>query len=214
MIVPVMAGGDHLPQHRYRVRHGAAINPAVQVAVGAGDLHLDIAETPHPDVDRRRVEAEHGRIADQDDVGLEEVRMCAHEFRQVGAADLLFAFDDEFDVGGQGLCLDHRLEGLYMHIELALVIGGTPGIDLPVFYHGLEGTTMPQIERVCGLDIIMPIHQYGRFTFIDDLLPIHDRVALRGIDLRFVNTGIQQALFYRFGAFQHIRPVFAPRADR
>ena len=70
MIVGVVAGGDHLRQDGNGIGYGPAVDAAVQVTVSAGDFHLYIGEAPDPDVDGGGVHAEHGRIADEDDIRL------------------------------------------------------------------------------------------------------------------------------------------------
>src|SRR5258708_3417211 len=213
MVIPVVAGGDHLCQDGYRVGDGSAINAAVQVAVGAGDFDLDIGKTAYPDVDRGCIEAQHGRITDEDDVGPEQVLMGGNEFGQVGTADLFFPFDNELDIGRQGARLHHGLEGLYVHIELAFVVGAAAGIYLSVPDHRFERAAMPQLQGIGRLYVVVAIDQDRGFGLVGYFLAIDDRMSIRRVYLGFVDTSVQQALFHRGCADYHVRAVLAAGAD-
>ena len=65
MVVFIMAGGDHPGQDCGRIGHCATIHPTVQVAVGAGHFHFNVAESTNAGIYRWRIHADHGRIADQ-----------------------------------------------------------------------------------------------------------------------------------------------------
>jgi hypothetical protein len=100
-----------------------------------------------------------------------------------------------------------------MHIELSLVIGGTAGKDLSVLNGRVEGTAMPELEGVGRLDIIMPVDKHRGFAGIGYFFAVDDGMAIGRVDFRLVDAGIEQPLFYRIGAFQHIGFVFAAGAD-
>jgi hypothetical protein len=100
-----------------------------------------------------------------------------------------------------------------MHEELAFVVGGATGVDPAVFDHRFERAAMPEFEWVRGLYVIMPIYEDRGFGRIDDLFSVDHGVAGGGIDFCFVDTRIQQPLFYRLGTFEHIGFVFAPGGD-
>src|ERR1700754_697431 len=139
--------------------------------------------------------------------------MCGDEFGQVRAADLFLPFDDEFYIGWKGIGLHHGLKRLYVHIKLPLVVGAATGVDLPVFDDRIERPAMPELEGIGWLYVVMAIDQYSWTAGVGDLLAIDYRVTFRRIDLGFVDTGVEQALFHCVGAFLHVRLVLAAGAD-
>ena len=101
-----------------------------------------------------------------------------------------------------------------MHEELALVVGRAAGIDLSVFDDGIEGTTVPEFQRIGRLHIVVTVDQHSRLARIGDLFAIDDGMTIGRIDLCFVDAGLQEPLFDGLGALEHIGFVFAARADR
>ena len=70
--------------------------------------------------------------------------MRPEKFRQIGAADLLFAFDDKREVAGQGgTGFQIGFDGLEMRKVLALVVGRTAGKNRAAGNAGLERRRLP-----------------------------------------------------------------------
>ena len=140
--------------------------------------------------------------------------MAADEFRQVGAADLFFSFDDELDVGGEGIGLHHGLQGLDVHVKLPFVIGGTPREDLAVLYDRIEGAAVPELQRIRRLYIIMPVDEDGGFGWVGDLFGVDDGMPFGGVDLGLAGAGVEEPLSYGFRTFFQVFLMLAAGADR
>ncbi len=96
------------------------------------------------------------------------------------AADFLFPLDYELELQGQlAGRVDPGLRALEMREHLPLIVGGPPGVEIPVADGGLEGGRFPLIQRVGGLYVVMAIDQHRRGARHRRRLGVHDRVARR-----------------------------------
>ena len=84
-----------------RVGHRAAERSGMQIGAAAAQVDLEVHQTAQAVADRRHAAREHRRVGDDDDVGAELVLVRADEVVEVGAADFLFALEDELDVHRQ-----------------------------------------------------------------------------------------------------------------
>ena len=86
--------------------------------------HVESYEAPHAERRRRDIGCDHRRVGNDDHIGGKPVALALEQVLEVGAADLLFAFDQELQVDRQG---SHFAEQapyrLGLHEDLALVVG-------------------------------------------------------------------------------------------
>src|SRR4051794_19132079 len=147
----------------------------MQVAIGGGDLELLIEQTAQRGRDRGRVAVPHAGVADQHVVSLKLVLVGFDEGHEVLRADFFLAFDQESDVDRQRP--RHPLPGAAGFDEghdLALVVlGAARHDDLAtigmVGHNRLEWRTVPELERIDGLHIIVAVEQHMRTAARDAL---------------------------------------------
>ena len=166
--VVVPYGAENFRQQPDRVLRRAAEHAGMQVAVGAGDLHVLIDQSAQRGGDRRRLGVPHGGVADQRQVELELVGIVAHELEQMLRAAFLLALDHGGD--RQRQLAGDRLEGAAGLDEghgLAFVVAG-PARDDDLAAAGqrldarLERRRLPQVQRIDRLHVIMAIEQHAR----------------------------------------------------
>src|SRR6185437_13537914 len=103
----------------------------VQVGVGADDVDLPVRESTEGVTDGRNAAVEHGAIRDHDEVGAQTLPLGVDQRRQVFAADLFFAFDDELQVDRQATDrLKVGLRRLQVNVRLSLVVGRATGVEV------------------------------------------------------------------------------------
>ena len=145
-VVGVVQLGQDFDQRQRRVVHRAAVEPAVQVVVRPLDLDLDVGHAAQAVGDGRLVDRRHRRVADDADIGLEQIEVRFDEGAQVGRGDLLFAFEQELQVDRRAIArLQVRLQRLDVDEELPLVVGRAAGVDLAVLDDRLERRRVPAI---------------------------------------------------------------------
>ena len=211
--VLVVQRGYHLAEYVDGVGHGAAIDAAVQVVVGTGDLHFPIAEAAQAAGDAGGVLCYHACVADQDDVGAQQLLVLLAEAVEAATAYLLLALEHEFDVAGQLAGLDHELESLGLHEALAFVVVGSAGPNLVVLDDGLEGFGVPQVEGLDGHHVVVAIDQHGGFGGVYLFLAVYHGVAVGGHHLGVVAARGEQQLTPAVGAAHHVVLVLALGTD-
>ena len=168
--VVVMQAAENTGQHPDRVLRAAAEDAGMQIAVGGLDLDLVIDEPAQRGGDRRRVLVPHAGVADQREVGLQVGLVLLEERHEVLRADFFLALDDDGDVDRQRS--RHRLPGaagLDEGHQLPLVVlGAARDDDLAavgmVGHDRLERRTVPQVQRIDRLHIVMAVEQHVRPT--------------------------------------------------
>ena len=213
----VVQGGDHFAQCRAGIDHRSAEMSRMQVARGAFDRYLEIRKPAQAGHHRGLILARHRGVGNQYHVAGQLPGMVAHESVQVGRTGFLFAFDQEFDVAGQGAAAHHVFEGQHVHVHLSLVVVGSPGQDRPFGVQvglsddGVEGRVLPQFQRLDRLYVVVSVHQHGRQGGVEYLFGHYGRmtagfhhagpVGTRG--QKFGHQGIRHAA--------HVVPVGAYR---
>ena len=148
-------------QHVGRIGHRTAEEPRVEVLVGSRHLDFHVGQAAQAAGDRGSLHRDHRGVRDEDDVGLEQLLVAAAEVVEALRADLLLALEHEFHVAGQRARRTHRLEGLGVHPELALVVVGAASPDAAVYYDRLEGLRAPLLARVDGHDVVVSVDKHG-----------------------------------------------------
>jgi hypothetical protein len=163
--IGVMQVGDDPGEHVDRVARRAAEEAGMQVAIGAGDLHLEIGEAAQAGGDGRGGTVPHGGVADQHHVAAEFFAVGRDPFGKPLRAALLGALDEDGDAAGQLAAHgDVGAAGLHEGHHLALVVGGAAPDDLfptfPVLGDvRLEGGRLPQVEGIDRLHVVMAVEQ-------------------------------------------------------
>ena len=135
----------------------------MQVRLAAAQVDLEVGEAAQAVADRRDAAIEHRRVGDHHDVGLEQVLVALDEVVEVGAADFLFALDQELHVHRQvAVLLQVRFDRLEVHEHLALVVGRAARVDLAVADRRLERRRGPQVHRVHRLHVVVAVEQDRR----------------------------------------------------
>ncbi len=92
--------------------------------------------------------------------GFKAVGVFFKKSRQTDAAAFFFAFDHDGDVAGQwGAGVNVGFECFEEAHDLALVVGGTAGVELAVTDGGFKRGGGPAVERVGGLHVVVAIKQ-------------------------------------------------------
>jgi hypothetical protein len=160
----VQAGHDRAERVQ-RVGHRPAVPPGVQVGVGAldHDVHRDQALGRHRH--RRLGRPPHGPVRGDDQVGRQLRGVGAHERRQVRAADLLLALEQELHVEREAALLGQEgLGDLENDVDRTLVVGRAPAAHHVAVCGQLERRTHPLGQVAGGLHVVVPVDQDGRRT--------------------------------------------------
>ena len=182
----VVHGRENAGERHGRIDNRAAVATGMQVLRGALHVDLEVRQPSQRRQDARQAGSEHGRVADDARVARELGGVRLDERREMLAADFLFAFREHDDVHGQRAArLEMRLERLHVEEELSLVVHGATRVEPSVADGRLEGRRRPQLERLCGLHVVVAVNQHRRRTggraapFTDD-----HRVSRRWMHLR------------------------------
>src|SRR5205814_5728420 len=109
--------------------------------------------------------------------------------------------------------LHQRFYSFEMHVHLPFVIDGATSIQIAVTFCGLEGRSLPFIERIRRLHIVMSVAKHSRLSCSMQPVSI-DQWMARGLDdlnilnadaLEFVGDELRRAL--------HVVLVLRKRAD-
>ena len=109
--------------------------------------------------------------------------------------------------------LQMRLDGLEVHEDLALVVGGAARVDLAVADRRLEGRRLPQLDRIDGLDVVVAVEEDRRRPLRCQPVAVHDRVARRLDQPDVLHADAAQFIRRPFGALAHVGLVLRQRAD-
>src|SRR5256712_10326132 len=108
-------------------------------------------------------------------VRMQDLLVRAEERSEVRAPDFLLALDDELQVDRRPAldalpCLDRE----ELHDEVALRIRAASAPELAVLDHRVERISLPFVERVDRLDVVVLIHEERRLALVDDHLTEDD----------------------------------------
>ena len=162
-----MQGREQARQGVHRVRHGAAVPPGVQVAVGADDLDVQSQQPLRGHRERRFRRTPHPAVRGDHQIGREFVGVPGHVRSQMRATDLLLALEQERDVQRQRAVLGDELpHDLGGDVDRALVVGGAAAANPILAVVGvpcqLERRALPFVEAAGGLHVVMAVHQHRR----------------------------------------------------
>ena len=150
----------------------------MQVAVGAGEDHLVGDDAAQRRGDRWRRCVPHAGIANERDVGPQHLGVLRKESGQRRRAGLLLAFEQDRNRARRAAELLECPARFQERHQLAFVVRSAARHDplaaRPRFELRLERRRSPEIERVCGLDVVMAVEQHvrripaGRLDVADD----------------------------------------------
>ena len=122
-----------------RVGDGAAVCAGVQIAVGPLDQDLEVRQSLEAVGDRGDPRRELAGVGDDGIIALQPLVVLAHVGFEAGPPDFFLTLDQDLDIDRQrARCLEPRLDGLQMSEHLALVVGGSPGIEVAVLDRWLK----------------------------------------------------------------------------
>ena len=215
--VGIGQAGQHADQHVGRVLAAVAVAAGVDVLGRAGDLQLPVGDAAQAVGDgRRALVVVHVRVADDGQVGLQQVGPAGDELLHRQAAHLLVALEEEAQVERQpiGSC-QPGLRRLEVHEELALVVARAAGVDPVVLVARLERRSDPLVQRVRRLDVVVAIDEHGgRVRAGVQPVAGDDRVAARLVQLRVVDPDPGQLVGHPLRGAAHVVPAVGIGADR
>ncbi len=132
----------------------------VEIAFTGPDPHVEVRNAARRQLEHRNPHLHHVPVEDHADIAATLVRL--EEVDDRVAARLLLAVTGEAHVHGQRTLGGQESRRLEQHVELALVVGDSPGVEPPVPHLGLEGLAFPLVERIGRLDVEMPVGDHGR----------------------------------------------------
>ena len=163
-----MKAAENTGQHPDRILRAAAEYAGMQIAVGGLDPHFIVNESAQRRGDRRRVRVPHAGVADQCEVGLEIVLVQFEKRNEIFRSDFFLTLDDNGHVERQRTCYGFPgPAGFDEGHQLALVVFRAPSDDdlasVGMIGDGrFEWRTMPKIERVDRLHVIVTVEQNVR----------------------------------------------------
>ena len=161
LAVLVVQAGDQPGDRGRGIGHRTAEESRVQVARRAAEDDLAAGDPAQPVAERRHAGRDHAGVGHRDDVALQQLAVRFEERREVRAADLLLAFEQEGQVHRQLAFFLQRLfhaEDVGQH--LALVVGRAAGPDLAVADLRFEGRGGPEGEGIDRLDVVVAVNQH------------------------------------------------------
>ena len=142
------------------VERRAAVEARVQVALARTHAHMQVDEPAQADGDRRDARLLAAAVEDDRRVGAALV--AGQPPRDRPAAHLLLALDEHADVDGQRAVPGERAGDVQQRQEVALVVGGAPGVQATVADGRLEGRRRPRVRRSGRLDVVVAVDEDGR----------------------------------------------------
>ena len=177
-----MERGEDLGQCADGVGDGTAETARVQVERRTLNVYLDAGETTEPCAERGQVRRNNRRVRHHEDVGTEPLLLAHHDLLEVYGPGLFLTFHDELEVQrAPPFTASTELHRLQVHPDLALVVDGTPGVEVAVADLRLERRRAPLVERIDRLDVVMAVDERSRQRGIDEALRVDGRVS-RGLD--------------------------------
>ena len=136
---------------------------------------------------------------------LELALVGADEVVEMGAADFLFAFENDLHVHRQAAVLLHvRLDRLEVHEDLALVVGRAARVDLAVADRRLERRRHPEIQRIDRLHVVVAVEQDRRRVRRAEPVAVDDRIARRVDETDVLQADAAHLVGAPLGAALHV----------
>lgn len=195
---------NHIAESLDRVVDGSAVVTGVDIHLGSADGYLHIGHSAHAGADGGNILGLLGGIGDEYGVAGEFALVGLDPVAEARGTDLLLALEQELDVVAEFLLLYEIFECLDVHETLALVVVRSAAPDGAVLDDGLVRVCLPQVERLCGLHVVVAVNQHGGKFRIDFLLGIDHRVARGLADFNLVGTGGLYEACELLGAAAHI----------
>src|SRR5260370_14952615 len=132
-----------------------------------GDRELDwiVVRAAEAVGDGRNTLAQHGGIGNDERIRFELFFVFLDEIPEADAANLFFAFDEDFYIDGEfAVHLLQGRQGFQVDVNLALVVGGTATEEITVANCGFESGRGPEIERLGRLHVVMAVKKDGGLT--------------------------------------------------
>ena len=101
-----------------------------------------------------------------------------------------------------------------MNVDLPLVVGRAPGVDLAVPNGRFEGLCFPKIQRVHRLHVVVVVNENCGPLWCFAPFPVHDGVSRRRVKLRFLQSRLAHQLDHEVGTLLHVLLVARIAAHR
>ena len=202
-----MQRGDHIGQNERRVRGAAAVLPRVHVVVERPDLHFQPRGPAGGQHQGWAVDAEHGRVADDDQVGRQVGRPAVEHSRKAVGARLLLAVDQDREVDGQAVAaFGEAAQGRAEHEDRALVVGRSAADQPPVPEDRVEWRHAPLGRLSFRLDVVVQVVQDRRPVRAGAVQGAeHDRMAGRLDHLAVLQPCVSQLAGHQPRRGAHVR---------
>lgn len=167
-VVGIVHLGDHPSQFVGGVGHSSTEESGVKISIGPCHFYFHVAQSAQAYRNGGCIAVDDAGIGDEYDIALEHISVVSYKWFEVFGAYFFFAFDDALDIAGQFTGGIHSFQHLDVHVDLALVVAGSAGedgslgMDVRRFDHGFEGWTVPKVERIGGLHVIVTVDEYCR----------------------------------------------------
>src|SRR2546428_2179444 len=171
---------ERVDQSPRRVRRDCRVRGVLVHLRGAAG-HLDVEDAFASELDLRRALVEVIAAVDRRALRAQDLLVRVHEGGEMRAPDLFLPLDDELQIDGRppfdGL---PRLDREELHDQVAFRVRAAATPEFAVLDRGIERVSLPFVQRVDRLDVVMLVHQQRRLPFVDDHLAEDDvRAALR-----------------------------------
>ena len=162
-----------------RIGRDAAEDAGVQVAFGALGDDLGVEDAAQAVDDRGDAGRGHAGIGDENGVAGQLLGMLAHVLLDGRAASLFLALEQDFDVDRQRSVGAHeRFQRLDEREHLPLVVHRAARIEVAVAHLRLEGWTLPQLDGVHRLHVVVAVEENGRLVFRFEPLAVDERMPV------------------------------------
>jgi hypothetical protein len=164
----------------------------MKIAPRGAQTHVEGHQPPHAGGDRRHGGRPHAGVGDDHDVAGQALPLGVEQHLEVGAPDLLFAFDQHLDIDGHGsrpMTAEQAPDRLEVAEHLSLVVTGPPAEHPAGPHGGLERRRVPLVERVDRLDVVVAVDQGGDRAVGVEPVAVHRRLPGGGQDLDVLQPG-------------------------
>src|SRR6266568_4389533 len=143
-------------------------------------LNLGVSNTPQSVDEGRLLFGGHMRVADENRITLQALRIGLHVVFDRLAAMLFLTLNEYAYVDGQRtIDSNERLKRFEDEHDLTFIVRGPTTIEVAIANRRLKRGSRPQFHRIDRLNVIVSIDKQGRLAGSLQPLPIDERMPLR-----------------------------------
>jgi len=133
---------------------------------------------------------------------------------EVAAADLLFPFDEQFDIDRKrSFDLEKRFDAFEMNVDLALIVGRSTRVEPVITNRCFKRRRSPEFERLHRLHVVVSIDEYRWLAGRAKPLSINDGMSRSGKQLDILQTDRAHVVGNPLSASMHVLHVLTVGAD-